>query len=93
MGKTNGGEVQSIRTLSKDCRVYPKERSLHRVYEWCISMRRGKPVHPRMYIEMRIEQLKQERTKSNDKMTRMWLWKCIDELRYVLQVMDKRSAE
>ena len=54
-------------------------------------MRRGKPVHPRMYIEMRIEQLKQERTKSNDKMTRMWLWKCIDELRYVLQVMDKRE--
>ena len=56
-------------------------------------MRRGKPVHPRTYIEMRIDQLKQERTKSNDKMTRMWLWKCIDELRYVLQVMDKRSAE
>ena len=54
-------------------------------------MRRGKPVHPRMYIEMRIEQLKQERTKSNDKMTRMWLWKCIDELRYVLQVMDKKD--
>ena len=56
-------------------------------------MRRGKPVHPRTYIEMRIEQLKQERTKSNDKMTRMWLWKCIDELRYVLQVMGKRGAE
>ena len=56
-------------------------------------MRRGKPVHPRTYIKVRIEQLKQERTKSNDKMTRMWLWKCIDELRYVLQVMDKRSVE
>ena len=54
-------------------------------------MRRGKPVHPRTYIEMRIEQLKQERTKSNDKMTRMWLWKCVDELRYVLQVMDKKD--
>ena len=54
-------------------------------------MRRGKPVDARTYIEMRIEQLKQERTKSNDKMTRMWLWKCVDELRYVLQVMDKRD--
>ena len=54
-------------------------------------MRRGKPVDARTYIEMRIEQLKQERTKSNDKMTRMWLWKCVDELRYVLQVMDKKD--
>jgi len=75
------------------CRVCPKKRSISRVVRWGISVRRGKPVHTRMYIEMRIEQLKQERTKSNDKMTRMWLWKCIDELRYVLQVMDKRSAE
>ena len=56
-------------------------------------MRRGKPVHPRTYIEMRIEQLKQERTKSNDRMTRMWLWKGVDELRYVLQVMDKKDKE
>ena len=93
MGKTNDGEVQSIRTLSKDCRVYTQEISIHRVYERGVSMRRGKPAHPRTYIEMRIEQLKHERTKSNDKMTRMWLWKCIDELRYVLQVMDKRSVE
>ena len=54
-------------------------------------MRRGKPVDARTYIEMRIEQLKQERTKSNDKMTRMWLWKCVDELRYVLQVMAKKD--
>ena len=75
------------------CRVCPKKRSISRVVRWWVSMRRGKPVHPRTYIEMRIEQLKQERTKSNDKMTRMWLWKCIDELRYVLQVMDKRSVE
>ena len=75
------------------CRVCSQKRSISRVVRWWVSMRRGKPVHPRTYIEMRIEQLKQERTKSNDKMTRMWLWKCIDELRYVLQVMDKRSAE
>ena len=93
MGKTDYGEVQSIRTLYKNSRVYTQERSIYRVYERCVSMRRGKPVHPRTYVEMRIEQLKQERTKSNDKMTRMWLWKCIDELRYVLQVMDKRSVE
>ena len=75
------------------CRVCPQKRSISRVVRWWVSMRRGKPVHPRTDIEMRIEQLKQERTKSNDKMTRMWLWKCIDELRYVLQVMDKRSVE
>ena len=75
------------------CRVCPKKRSLSRVVGWGISMRRGKPVDPKTYIEIRIEQLKQERTKSNDKMTRMWLWKCIDELRYVLQVMNKRSIE
>ena len=56
-------------------------------------MRRGKPVDARTYIEMRIEQLKQERTKSSDKMTRMWLWKCVDELRYVLQVIDKKDKE
>ena len=56
-------------------------------------MRRGKPVDVRTYIEMRIEQLKQERTKSNDKMTRMWLWKCVHELRYVLQLMDKKDKE
>ena len=50
-------------------------------------MRRGKPAHPRTYIEMRIEQLKQERTKSNG------LWKSIDELRYVLQVIDKKDDD
>ena len=93
MGKRGDGEVQSIRTLYKSSRVYTQKRSIHRVYERCVSMRRGKPVHPRTYIEMRIEQLKQERTKSNDKMTRMWLWKCVDELRYVLQVMDKRNTK
>ena len=75
------------------CRVRFEKRGVSRVVRWRLSMRRGKPVDARMYIEMRIEQLKQERTKSNDKMTRMWLWKCIDELRYVLQVMDKRSVE
>ena len=56
-------------------------------------MRRGKPVDARTYIEMRIEQLKQERTKSNDKMTRMWLWKCAEELKWVLQVMDDERKD
>ena len=75
------------------CRVRFEKRGVSRVVRWGIPMRRGKPVDPKTYIEIRIEQLKQERTKSNDKMTRMWLWKCIDELRYVLQVMNKRSIE
>ena len=74
-------------------RICPQKRGVSRVVRWGIPMRRGKPVDPKTYIEIRIEQLKQERTKSNDKMTRMWLWKCIDELRYVLQVMNKRGAE
>ena len=56
-------------------------------------MRRGRKKEPREYVEMRMKQLMEERQKANDKMTRMWLWKCIDELRYVLQVMDKRSTE
>ena len=35
-----------------------------------------------------MKQLMEERQKVNDKMTRMWLWKCAEELKWVLQVID-----
>ena len=51
-------------------------------------MRRGRKKEPREYVEMRMKQLMEERQKANDKMTRMWLWKCPEELKWVLQVID-----
>ena len=54
-------------------------------------MRRNRKVNPKDYIEIRIEQLKEERKKSEDRMTQMWIYKIISELQYVLQVMEKRS--
>ena len=54
-------------------------------------MRRNRKVDPKDYIKIRIEQLKEERKKSEDKMTQMWIYKIISELQYVLQIMEKRS--
>jgi len=54
-------------------------------------MRRNRKVDPKDYIQIRIKQLKEERIKSEDKMTQMWIYKIISELQYVLQVMEKRS--
>ena len=54
-------------------------------------MRRNRKVDPKDYIKIRIEQLKEERKKSEDRMTQMWIYKIISELQYVLQVMEKRS--
>jgi len=57
-------------------------------------MRRGKrKIDPKEYILMRIEQLKEERSKSKDKMDRMWFWKLIEELNYVLEVIDKIGVD
>ena len=57
-------------------------------------MRRGKTkIDPKEYILMRIEQLKEERSKSKDKMDRMWFWKLIEELNYVLEVIDKIGVD
>ena len=55
-------------------------------------MRRNRKVNPKDYIEIRIEQLKEERKKSEDRMTQMWIYKIISELQYVLQVMEKRLS-
>ncbi len=54
-------------------------------------MRRNIKVDPKDYIKIRIEQLKEERKKSEDRMTQMWIYKIISELQYVLQIMEKRS--
>lgn len=54
-------------------------------------MRRNRKVDPKDYIKIRIEQLKEERKKSEDRMTQMWIYKIVSELQYVLQIMEKRS--
>ena len=54
-------------------------------------MRRNRKVDPKDYIQIRIKQLKEERIKSEDRMTQMWIYKIISELQYVLQIMEKRS--
>ena len=57
-------------------------------------MRRGKrKIDPKEYILMRIEQLKEERSKSKDKMDRMWFWQLIEELNYLLEVIDKIGVD
>ena len=57
-------------------------------------MRRGKrKIDPKEYILMRIDQLKDERFKSNDTMDRMWFLKVIEELNYVLEVIDKIGVD
>ena len=50
-------------------------------------------IDPKQYILMRIDQLKEERSKSKDKMDRMWFWKLIEELNYVLEVIDKIGVD
>tara|TARA_B100001063_G_C16751500_1_gene550524 strand:- start:176 stop:367 length:192 start_codon:yes stop_codon:yes gene_type:complete len=57
-------------------------------------MRRGKrKIDPKDYILMRIDQLKDERFRSNDTMDRMWFLKVIEELNYVLEVIDKIGVD
>ena len=40
-------------------------------------MRRNRKVDPKDYIQIRIKQLKEERKKSEDRMTQMWIYKII----------------
>jgi len=51
-------------------------------------MRRGKKTTPKEYIEVRIEQLKEDRLKAKDPLDRQWYWRIISELKYVLQTMN-----
>ncbi len=52
-------------------------------------MKRGRPTNPRDYIEIRIEQLLEDRNKEKDSFNRQWLWRVISELKYVATMMDK----
>ena len=52
-------------------------------------MKRGRQKNPREYIEIRIEQLLEDRNKEKDSFNRQWLWRVISELEYVATMMDK----
>ena len=52
-------------------------------------MKRGRHKNPREYIEIRIEQLHEDRKKEKDSFNRQWLWRVISELKYVATMMDK----
>jgi len=41
------------------------------------------------YIKVRMEQLAEERDKCHDEHDKMWFNRCIQELDWVLQMMDK----
>ena len=53
------------------------------------TMKRGRHKNPREYIEIRIEQLLEDRKKEKDSFNRQWLWRVISELEYVAKMMDK----
>ena len=56
-------------------------------------MKRGRHRNPREYIEIRIEQLLEDRKKEKDNFNRQWLWRVISELRYVATMMDKERKD
>ena len=55
-------------------------------------MKRGRHKNPREYIEIRIEQLLEDRKKEKDSFNRQWLWRVISELKYVATMIDKKRA-
>ena len=56
-------------------------------------MKRGRQKNPREYIEIRIEQLLEDRNKEKDSFNRQWLWRVISELKYVATMMDKGKED
>ena len=54
-------------------------------------MKRGRNKNPREYIEIRIEQLLEDRKKEKDSFNRQWLWRVISELKYVAAMIDKEE--
>ena len=52
-------------------------------------MKRGRKTNAREYIEIRIDQLLEDRKKEKDSFNRQWLWRVISELKYVATMMDK----
>ena len=55
-------------------------------------MKRRHRTNARNYIEIRIEQLLEDRNKEKDNFNRQWLWRVISELKYVATMMDKDKA-
>ena len=53
-----------------------------------MAMKRGRKKDPKYYIEMRIEQLLEDRKKEEDSFNRQWLRRIISELKYVAALMD-----
>ena len=51
-------------------------------------MKRGLKKDPIKYVEMRIEQLLEDRQKEKDSFNRQWLWRIISELKYVKAMME-----
>ena len=56
------------------------------------AMKWGRHKNPREYIEIRIEQLLEDRKKEKDSFNRQWLWRVISELEYVAKMMDKNKT-
>ena len=56
-------------------------------------MKRGRQKNPREYIEIRIEQLLEDRNKEKDSFNRQWLWRVISELKYVATMMDRGNKD
>ena len=56
-------------------------------------MKRGRQKNPREYIEIRIEQLLEDRNKEKDSFNRQWLWRVISELKYVATMMDRGKED
>ena len=56
-------------------------------------MKRGRKKDPRDYIEMRTEQLLEDRKKEKDSFNRQWLWRIISELKYVAALMDEKNPQ
>ena len=56
-------------------------------------MRRGRKTDPRQYIEMRMEQLKEDRWKASDTLDRQWYCRIIKELEYVRDIIDEKKVD
>ena len=56
-------------------------------------MKRDRQKNPRRYIEIRIEQLLEDRKKEKDSFNRQWIWRIISELKYVATMMDNNLTD
>ena len=72
---------------------FTQKRFLGSIGSWRKTMKRGRTKNPREYIEIRIEQLLEDRKKEKDSFNRQWLWRVISELKYVATMMDKDSKD